>query len=402
MASNGKKENILTSWKEIAAYLDRDVRTCVRWEKRYGLPVHRLERDSKAKVFAYREQIDEWLAERSALASSPAVCELPARRWFRPFRSFSPWPAWPRRSTSCSSGRPAARAPASPADFRISGSKLIVVDGRGRDLWPFDTRLPDLEGEETYRPRSERKAQGSDYIPVWPYLLIRDIDGDKRPEVLFSTQTASEYGEGRLFCFDEHGTELWRFDAGRALEFGGRPHHREYRSSASTSTITTATARRRSWSSLITSRIGPARSFCSTRPAGSRASTGTPAISWTPPPATSTATARRSSSCPASITSTAAAASPSSRPRIARRLAPARGGFPFARRRRGRAEGLYPLSQDRGPQGPQAGGGSRQLLLDPGRGRTERHDHRHADLFRPRPDARLPQCHPERHIPEPP
>ena len=229
MASNGKKENILTSWKEIAAYLDRDVRTCVRWEKRYGLPVHRLERDSKAKVFAYREQIDEWLAERSALASSPAVCELPARRWFRPFPVLFALAGLAAAVYFMFIRTPGGAGAGVPADFRISGSKLIVVDGRGRDLWPFDTRLPDLEGEETYRPRSERKAQGSDYIPVWPYLLIRDIDGDKRPEVLFSTQTASEYGEGRLFCFDEHGTELWRFDAGRALEFGGRPHHREYR-----------------------------------------------------------------------------------------------------------------------------------------------------------------------------
>ena len=31
----------LDSWKEIAAYLNRDVTTVQRWEKREGMPVHR-------------------------------------------------------------------------------------------------------------------------------------------------------------------------------------------------------------------------------------------------------------------------------------------------------------------------------------------------------------------------
>ena len=31
----------LDSWKEIAAYLGRDVRTVQRWERREGLPIHR-------------------------------------------------------------------------------------------------------------------------------------------------------------------------------------------------------------------------------------------------------------------------------------------------------------------------------------------------------------------------
>ncbi len=34
-------EDRLDSWKEIAAYLNRDVTTVQRWEKREGMPVHR-------------------------------------------------------------------------------------------------------------------------------------------------------------------------------------------------------------------------------------------------------------------------------------------------------------------------------------------------------------------------
>lgn len=35
-------EGRLDSWKEIAAYLNREVRIAMRWEKERGLPVHRI------------------------------------------------------------------------------------------------------------------------------------------------------------------------------------------------------------------------------------------------------------------------------------------------------------------------------------------------------------------------
>jgi tetratricopeptide (TPR) repeat protein len=50
----------LESWKEIAAYLKRDLRTVQRWEKREGMPVHRHQHDERASVFAYKTEIDAW------------------------------------------------------------------------------------------------------------------------------------------------------------------------------------------------------------------------------------------------------------------------------------------------------------------------------------------------------
>jgi hypothetical protein len=228
-APNGRKENILTSWKEIAAYLDRDVRTCVRWEQRYGLPVHRLERDSKAKVFAYREEIDRWLADRAALADSPAACELPARRWFRPFPLLFALAGLAAAGYFLFLGPGRRPSPGVPADFHLAGSTLIVVDKTGRELWRHDLRVPDLVEEGEYRGHSKKKEEGADYIPVWPHILIQDIDGDERLEVLFTIKTRSRLGEGALICFDDRGGERWRFEMGRALEFGGKPFHNEYR-----------------------------------------------------------------------------------------------------------------------------------------------------------------------------
>jgi tetratricopeptide (TPR) repeat protein len=52
---------VLQSWKEISAYLGRDIRTCCRWEANLGLPVHRLNGSPKARVLAYKDEIDRWL-----------------------------------------------------------------------------------------------------------------------------------------------------------------------------------------------------------------------------------------------------------------------------------------------------------------------------------------------------
>jgi TolB-like protein len=51
----------LDSWKEIAGYLGRSVKTCRRWEHELGLPVHRLEESPKARVFAYPAELDQWV-----------------------------------------------------------------------------------------------------------------------------------------------------------------------------------------------------------------------------------------------------------------------------------------------------------------------------------------------------
>jgi len=55
-----ENKKILDSWKEIAAYLGRSVKTCQRLEKDLGLPVHRLEESPRARVYAYCDEIDRW------------------------------------------------------------------------------------------------------------------------------------------------------------------------------------------------------------------------------------------------------------------------------------------------------------------------------------------------------
>jgi tetratricopeptide (TPR) repeat protein len=51
----------LDSWKEIAAFLGRGERTVRRWETERGLPVHRIPGGGRSAVFAYSDELAEWL-----------------------------------------------------------------------------------------------------------------------------------------------------------------------------------------------------------------------------------------------------------------------------------------------------------------------------------------------------
>ena len=54
----------LDSWKEIAAYLKRNVSTAQRWEQREGMPVHRHLHNKQGSVYAFRSEIDAWWQSR--------------------------------------------------------------------------------------------------------------------------------------------------------------------------------------------------------------------------------------------------------------------------------------------------------------------------------------------------
>jgi tetratricopeptide (TPR) repeat protein len=54
-------ERTLVSWKEIASFLNRAERTVKRWERERGLPVHRVPGGERGGVFAYPNELANWL-----------------------------------------------------------------------------------------------------------------------------------------------------------------------------------------------------------------------------------------------------------------------------------------------------------------------------------------------------
>jgi hypothetical protein len=77
--SNPNSQNIaerLDSWKEIAAFFDRDERTVKRWEKERRLPVRRVPGGGRCTVFAYAEELKSWMTSSNTGPVEPRGVKL--------------------------------------------------------------------------------------------------------------------------------------------------------------------------------------------------------------------------------------------------------------------------------------------------------------------------------------
>lgn len=78
VADAGKNSpGTLNSWKEIASYLDRGVRTVQRWECELRLPVHRIGSGKRSPVYALVPELNFWL--RTVEAEVAVQKEEPGR-----------------------------------------------------------------------------------------------------------------------------------------------------------------------------------------------------------------------------------------------------------------------------------------------------------------------------------
>jgi hypothetical protein len=58
----------MTSWKEVASYLGKGVRTAQRWESEFGLPVRRQNATStRGAIVVFPAELDAWLQARFSL-----------------------------------------------------------------------------------------------------------------------------------------------------------------------------------------------------------------------------------------------------------------------------------------------------------------------------------------------
>jgi hypothetical protein len=76
LASAKSSPAILNSWKEIAQYLDRGVRTVQRWERDLQLPVHRIGKGKRSPVFAQVPELKFWLSTSGATSLPREAQEL--------------------------------------------------------------------------------------------------------------------------------------------------------------------------------------------------------------------------------------------------------------------------------------------------------------------------------------
>jgi len=84
----------LEGWKQIAAYLKRDVRTIQRWERAEQFPVRRQMHRKLGSVLAYKDELNRWVEQRCSLENKkPLAATLPVyelylrgRQLFHQFR----------------------------------------------------------------------------------------------------------------------------------------------------------------------------------------------------------------------------------------------------------------------------------------------------------------------------
>jgi hypothetical protein len=230
MATNSNNQGLLSSWKEIASYLDCDERTCRRYELNFGLPIHRMEGTSKSRVYAYKEELDSWRSERlnGILNQNGKELAVPKPHKTHIYKRL----LWLLPLLAVIIGaaiflvRP---SPGQPADFRIQGSRLLIIDEKGKELWDFDTGLQNLWPESRYRNFFQIKRLNESGAQLLPLLVIRDINQDGKVELLFAPKTESEWYEPGVYCLDSKGGQLWHYRPGHELMFGKHLYSADYK-----------------------------------------------------------------------------------------------------------------------------------------------------------------------------
>jgi Tol biopolymer transport system component len=146
-------EGRLDSWKEIAAYLGRGIRTVQRWEREEGLPVHRLAHEKRGSIYARREELAAWWESRrltlapsppSGAVDAPVAPRLERVTWTAALTS---WPALSSDARLIAYVSDAGQDGTTPQIWiqQIGGAALRVTNGE-RDyshlaFSPEDTRI---------------------------------------------------------------------------------------------------------------------------------------------------------------------------------------------------------------------------------------------------------------------
>ena len=195
----------LDGWKEIAAHLHRDVRTCQRWEKEYGLPVYRVDNQSdRAKVFSYKSELNNWLLSKRKsdslfhrffkktgnqiilLAVTIALLALVIYMIFPSLTGFR----------------------SHPTQWELKGNNIVFLDNEDNILWAVEVDHPgDLA---PYYKDSEDKLIGQIGEERFKRSRIHlsDMDGDNKNEAVVALR--HDHHDSRCVdLYDYNGKKMW-------------------------------------------------------------------------------------------------------------------------------------------------------------------------------------------------
>lgn len=239
----------LNSWKEIATYLGKGVRTVQRWETQMGLPVRRLGREGGEIVYALKSEIDAWILNGGHAAATDQPQDIPDTP-LEAAPEAQDEEASPPAAAAMKSG-PSTQAPghvASPswlwailALLGLLGLAMTLAqrDGGGR---AGAARNPvgaafeggflhawDLDGKPLWRIGLEASPDNrldtrlnQDFLGL-RRIAVEDVDGDGVNEVLLIAVSASGSGDS-LRVFNADGSARFSHVPGRPVTFGSETY----------------------------------------------------------------------------------------------------------------------------------------------------------------------------------
>ena len=157
-------EGRLDSWKEIAAYLGRGIRTVQRWEREEGLPVHRLVHEKRGSIYARREELAAWWESRrrTLVASSPSGSDVtpiaPAAPRLERVTWTSAMTSWPALSS----------------DARL----IAYVSDAGQDGTTPQIWIQQLDGAALRLTNGEREYSHLSFAPDDTRIIFTAGDGE--------------------------------------------------------------------------------------------------------------------------------------------------------------------------------------------------------------------------------
>lgn len=241
MAEEKARQDLLRSWKEIALYLKVHEKTARRWERERGLPVKRLSGGQRAAVFAYRQEIDDWLRQNQGaefLDSRETVAGkfFPARGLAEEANSSSLQSSTDVGSQAVPAGvgrlgywldlalsvlvavataLSAGRSGKSVATVRLGQFQVQALDAAGDVLWRYELPRP-AKLSNAVADQLGRPLQGG------PHVV--DLDRDGVAEVLllitYEPDGDSNSLEQEVLCLSHRGKLRWRWTPHFAVRQG--------------------------------------------------------------------------------------------------------------------------------------------------------------------------------------
>lgn len=242
---SGSTDEKLESWKEIAAFLGRGVRTVQRWERTEDLPVRRHQHERGGTVYAYKSELLEWYQGRqSRLEAEAPHVEVETAQGPRRQSPIMPigagvaavvilllllvLPTRSRQFAGPSTTLLSVTGRASQAVLSADGQRIAFAWNGEREFGNLDVYVKEVASGA---PRRLTDDSNNEHSPSWSsdarsLVFLRDNagvfllnTGGGRASMLVPQQAGAVYGVGTSWSAD--GKHLYyseRSSAGRPLE----------------------------------------------------------------------------------------------------------------------------------------------------------------------------------------